>query len=79
MDLLVSRPRRAPFQWTARRLLVAGAVFLAPYALLALKLQLEASHGAAGPNGSGVLIRFAVVGLFACLMTKWCVDWMKRR
>ena len=75
----MSPQRRPPFQWNARRLLLAGAVFLAPYVLLALKLQFEAIHGGGGPNGSGILIRFAVVGLFACLMTKWCVDWMKRR
>jgi hypothetical protein len=79
MNAVARPPRRAAFHWTARRLFLAGAVFLAPYALLALKLQFEASHGDPAPNGSGVLIRFAVVGLFACLMTKWCVDWMKRR
>jgi hypothetical protein len=78
MDAFLNPRRRAAFQWTARRLLLAGAVFITPYALLALKLQFEDSHGG-GPEGGGVLIRFAVVGLFACLMTKWCVDWMKRR
>ena len=76
---MATTTRRPPFRWTAGRLLLAAAVFLTPNLLLILKLQYESSHGGLTTSGSGVLIRFAVVGLFACLLTKWCVDWIKRR
>jgi len=70
---------RHPFRWTLSRLLIAVSVFFAPFVLLLIKLHAEFVGGASPGGANSVLIRFAVVGLFACLMTRWCITWMKRR
>ncbi|MBL6749159.1 MAG: hypothetical protein ISP90_01490 [Nevskia sp.] len=58
--------------------MLVATVYLLPLILLALKLRTEAAAGAV-PHGAPVPLRFAVVGLFSLLMSKWCVDWMKER
>jgi hypothetical protein len=58
--------------------MLAAVIYLAPLALLALKLK-SGSAAASVPQGSSVLLRFFVVGLFSLLMSKCCVDWLKYR
>ncbi|MDB5984975.1 MAG: hypothetical protein JWR16_28, partial [Nevskia sp.] len=74
-----SSSARRPFRWTVSRLSIAGSVFAAPFVLLLIKLHAEFASGVSPGGANSVLIRFAVVGLFACLMTRWCITWMKRR
>jgi len=52
------------------------ALFAAPFALLCFKLHAEMREGTLPLDGSAVLMRFIVVGLFALLLSRWCMHWM---
>ncbi len=72
---------RAPraFCWTPARIAAVATVFATPFVLLMIKLHAEAAQAVFAPEPRNVFIRFVVVGLFAALMTTWCIGWMKQR
>jgi hypothetical protein len=64
----VHAPRRRPL---LPRALLACALYAAPFALLCLRLWHEMQAGVLPLDGSAVLIRFVVVGLFSVLLGRW--------
>src|ERR1700758_3661182 len=63
-------PRR---RWVLPRAAVACLLYTGPFALLCLRLWHEMQAGALPLDGSAVLIRFVVVGLFSLLLGRWAL------
>lgn len=59
-------------------MLVVACAYVVPLALLCLRLWREMQDGSLPLDGSAVLVRFIVVGLFAALFSRWCMHWMRR-
>jgi hypothetical protein len=55
------------------RALLACLLYTAPFALLCLRLWHEMQSGVLPLDGSAVLIRFIVVGLFSLLLSRWAL------
>lgn len=55
------------------RALLACLLYTTPFALLCLRLWHEMQSGALPLDGSSVLIRFAVVGCFSVLLSRWAL------
>lgn len=66
-----------PFRWSAARVLLLACAYAGPFVLLCLKLRGEMQDGTLSLDGSTVLMRFVVVGLFALLLGRWCMHWMR--
>jgi hypothetical protein len=66
------RPSRSPL-----RLAVVTAAYIAPFALLCLRLHGEMEDGTLPLDGSAVLIRFIVVGAFSLLLARWVKLWLR--
>ncbi len=75
----VSTDSPAPrgFRWSPAKVLLIVGAYAAPFALLCFKLHAEMREGTLPLDGSAVLMRFIVVGLFALLLSRWCMHWMK--
>ena len=65
------------FRWSPAKLLLIACAYALPFGLLCLRLHGEMQDGTLPLDGSAVLIRFVVVGLFALLLSRWCMHWMK--
>jgi len=63
-------PRRRPL---LPRALLACLLYSAPLALLCLRLWREMQTGVLPLDGSAVLVRFVVVGLFSVLLGRWAL------
>lgn len=70
---------QTPLRWSLPKLVVLVFAYMAPLAVLCLRLWQEMQDGSLPLDGSAVLIRFIVVGLFAVMFSRWCLHWMKRR
>ena len=64
-------PRKA--RGILSRALLACLLYTAPFALLCLRLWHEMQAGVLPLDGSAVLIRFIVVGLFSLLLSRWAL------
>ena len=71
------RPAHRGFHWSPAKVLLIAGVYAVPLALLCLRLHAEMQEGTLPLDGSAVLMRFIVVGLFALLLSRWCLQWMK--
>ena len=75
VDARTPPPRRRPLP----RALIACLLYTAPFALLCLRLWHEMQTGVLPLDGSAVLIRFVVVGLFSVLLSRWALLALDRR
>ena len=71
------RPAARGFHWSPAKVLLIACVYAVPLALLCLRLHAEMQKGTLPLDGSAVLMRFIVVGLFSLLLSRWCLQWMK--
>jgi len=71
------RPAARGFRWSPLKVLLIACAYAAPFALLCLKLHAEMQQGTLSLDSGAVLMRFIVVGLFALLLSRWCMHWMK--
>ena len=72
-----NQPAPRAFRWSPAKVLLIACVYAVPLALLCLRLHAEMREGTLPLDGSAVLMRFIVVGLFALLLSRWCLQWMK--
>jgi hypothetical protein len=70
VDASTPAPRR---RRVLPRALLACLLYTAPFALLCLRLWHEMRDGVLPLDGSAVLIRFVVVGLFSLLLSRWAL------
>jgi hypothetical protein len=70
-----------PAPWRLHRsplhLMLVALAYIAPFALLGLRLHGEMQDGSLPLDGSAVLIRFVVVGFFALLLARWVKQWLR--
>lgn len=71
------RPAPRGFRWSPARLALIVCAYTLPLALLCLRLHGEMQDGTLPLDGSAVLMRFIVVGLFTLLLGHWCMRWIK--
>ena len=79
MGALAPARSTAPLRWFLFRALVLAFAYTLPLTLLCLRLWQEMQDGTLPLDGSAVLVRFIVVGLFALIFSRWCLHWMRRR
>jgi hypothetical protein len=71
------RPMPRGFRWSPAKVLLIAGVYAAPLVILCFRLHMEMQAGTLSLNGSAVLMRFIVVGLFSLLFSRWCMHWIK--